>query len=298
MLGGQHGKGHAIHRVGPGGEDAERQAGSAGNGHLELDALAAPDPVALHGQDVLRPVQAVGFGQQLVGVGGDAKEPLFQVAPHHRTVAAPAGALLHLLVGQGRLAGLAPVDRRQRLVGQSAPVEQQKDPLRPAVVVGIAGVDLALPVVGGADQLHLPLVVGRVAGRAVARMDPLVDGLVLGGQAKGIPAHRVEHGIALHPVVAADDVGGHIVAAVPHAQAGARRIGKEVKAVEGRAAIRFRRAVEAGVGPPLLPFGLDGMWIVRLDSFRRVHKISYLLPLLISRQTKDLPCLGGLCKLG
>ena len=53
-----------------------------------------------------------------------------------------------LLIGQHSAQGGAPVDRDLCLVGQ-APVEQlQEDPLRPLVVLGVGGAELAVPVEG------------------------------------------------------------------------------------------------------------------------------------------------------
>ena len=77
-------------------------------------------------------------------------------------VAAPAGAVDHLLVGQHGLARRAPVDERVLLVGQTFFKELQKDPLVPAVILGIAGGDFALPVVGQPHALELGLHVENI----------------------------------------------------------------------------------------------------------------------------------------
>ena len=80
MLGRQHGVGHAEAGVGAGGEDPERQVRRGRRRQVELGALGAPDPVALHGLDPLGPVEVVERVEQLVGVVGDAEEPLLEVA--------------------------------------------------------------------------------------------------------------------------------------------------------------------------------------------------------------------------
>jgi hypothetical protein len=62
--------------------------------HRKMDVRAQgfADPVALHGDDPLRPVvQTVQVGQQFFGVGGDLEEPLLQLLQDHFAVAAPAG---------------------------------------------------------------------------------------------------------------------------------------------------------------------------------------------------------------
>ena len=267
VLRGQHGEGQTVDSVGSGGVDGEARVGAVYPiyHHLELDPLATPDPVTLHGQDVFRPVQCLQVGQQFVGVGGDTKVPLFQVALMDGAVAAPADAArLDLLVGQDGLAAGAPPLASHSTIGQATPVQQQEEPLRPAVELRCAGVDLSLPVVGAADQRHLAAVVGRVTGRRLAWVDTLLDRLVLRRQAEGVPAHRVEHSVPFHAVVARDDVGGHVIAAVTDAQAVAGGVGEEVQAVESLGVGWCGSAVDAGFSPAFLPFGLDGLVIVHL----------------------------------
>ena len=134
VLGRQDHEGHAERRVGPGGEDPDDVV-AALDRQVELGALGAADPVALHGLDPLGPVQAVEGVQQLVGVGGDAEEPLLEVALDHQVAAALAGAVgQDLLVGQDGLAARAPVDRGVLAVGQAGLQEAQEDDLVPAHV--------------------------------------------------------------------------------------------------------------------------------------------------------------------
>jgi hypothetical protein len=75
-----------------------------------------------------------------------------------------------------------------------------------------------------------------------------------------------------HPVVARDDVGGHVIAPVAYAQAVAGGVGKEVEAVEGLPVVWVGRAVEVGLGPAFLPLGFDGLRIV---GFYLVSPIFY-----------------------
>ena len=112
-------------------------------------ALGAADPVALHGEHALGPVdQLVHVVQQALGVVGDAEEPLGQLAQLHHGAAALAAAVDDLLVGQHGLVHGAPVDRRLAPLGQAALEEAQEEPLGPAVVLGLAGGDLGVPVDG------------------------------------------------------------------------------------------------------------------------------------------------------
>ena len=62
---------------------------------------------------------------------------------------------IDLFVGEHGAELGAPVDRDLGLVGEPALEQLQEDPLRPAEVVGIGGVDLARPVVAEAEHLEL-----------------------------------------------------------------------------------------------------------------------------------------------
>ena len=148
------------------------------------------DPVALHGLDLLRPVQQLQIVEQPVGVGGDAHHPLPQPLPEHREVAAVAAAVGgDLLVGQHRAQPGAPVDHRVGPVHQPIRVDdvgaltrRQLRP-RPAVVESpCAGFELG-------DQLgdRSGLVGRRVEPGVVDLQEdplgPLVEVDVGGGEA-------------------------------------------------------------------------------------------------------------------
>ena len=189
-------------------------------------------PVQLQRLDVVGPVHAAQTVTQPISVGGDAKEPLgANLFLHHRP-AAPAHAALDLLVCQHGLAAGTPVDGRVGAVGQPTLVQGQENPLGPAIIIGVAGPDFALPVVGAAQACHLAAVIGRIAGDGVGRVDALIDGLVLGGQAKSVPAHRVQHGVALAALDAGQYIGRDVVAGVADAQPCAGGVGEEVQAVK------------------------------------------------------------------
>ena len=132
---------------GPRGEDAQLVAarlGVVGRGReVDLGALGPADPVGLHDPDRLGPFEA-GEVEQLVGVLRRPQIPLVQLALLDARAAAPAVAVgaLDLLARQRPVVG-APVDRRVGPVGQPGLQEPQEDPLVPAVVLGVAGDDLA-----------------------------------------------------------------------------------------------------------------------------------------------------------
>src|SRR5262249_7055332 len=150
------------------------------------------DPVALHGEDALRPAgQAVEVAQELVGIRRDAEEPLLELALDDRRVAPPAAAVLDLLVGEHGLAAGAPVDERPPPVGEAALEHAYEEELLPAVVARVAGRDLPLPVVGETEPPQLAAHVIDVVVGPARRVDAVLDRGVLRGQTEGVPAHRV-----------------------------------------------------------------------------------------------------------
>src|SRR5262249_49731858 len=91
-------RGRAEDRVDARGEDRDlraRQAGRGGNGEIHERALAAADPVALHGAHFFRPaLELVELVQEFVRVLRGAHEPLLQLALLNlRLFMAPAAAV-------------------------------------------------------------------------------------------------------------------------------------------------------------------------------------------------------------
>ena len=114
--GGDRHEGGAEQGVGPGGEDL-LSAPSTDFEPASLKKARAPfgaaDPVLLHQPHLGRPaLQAVEGAAQLLGIVGDAEEPLRELAPLDHRAGAPAPAVDHLLVGQHGLIDRVPVDAR------------------------------------------------------------------------------------------------------------------------------------------------------------------------------------------
>ena len=259
---------------------------------------AAADPVALQQLDALGPIQAVQVALQAIGIGGDPQHPLPQRHADDGMAAALAQAPLDLLVGQHGAQGGTPVDRRFQLIGQpvlvaigggrvvallghvlgngqlgdgAAPlrgrvepgVEQhQEDELGPAEVIGLRGGQFPLPVVGKAQHLQLPAEVGDILLRGRAGVGAGSLGMLLGGQAEGVPAHRVHHAATPHPPVAADDVGGGVAFRVADVQAVPAGVGEHVEHVNFRPFRQSGGGEGAVLFPVFLPFRLDGGGIV------------------------------------
>lgn len=230
MLSCEREEGDAVDRIGARRVGGDRRA-ELRRLEIELQALAAADPVVLHRLDALRPaLELVEVLQQDIGVIRDLEEPLREVLLVDLVVAAPALAVDDLLIREDRAAGVAPIDRCLLLVGEAALVEELEEPLRPLVVRGVARLDLAVPVVGEAELLLLLLHVLDVAVRPVGRLDTVLDGRVLSRHAEGVEAHRMQDVEALHRLVARHDITDGVVAHVAHVQV-ARRIREHLECV-------------------------------------------------------------------
>ena len=263
VLGRQHDVGDAHQRVRPRGEHLDVGTGMACHREADGGALGATDPAALRGQRPLRPVDECEVLRQPVGVGGDAQHPLPERRAHDRESADLALAVDDLLVGQHRAEAGAPVDGDLVLVREPTFEELEEDPLRPADVARIGRVDLARPVVAEAEHSELALERGHVVARGRGRVRARADGVLLGGQPKGVPAHRVQHVVAAHPQVPTDDVGRRVplgMADMEPSGRGVREHVEDVALVPSRAAHRAKRRV---LVPEALPAGLHLTVVVR-----------------------------------
>ena len=100
-----------------------------------------------------------------------------------------------------------------------------------------------------------------------------LDGVLLGGQAEGVPAHRVQDVESAHPLVAADDVGGGVALGMADVQAGAARVREHVEDVElGPRRIEVDRAEGLVPLPFGLPLGLDALRMVRRHGSRSLAR--------------------------
>ncbi len=273
MFGRELQRGRAVDGVDTSGEDGDFVAdGASGAIELEVDegAFAAADPVALLRNDAIGPAgERVEVFEQLVGVVGNADEPLLQLAlDDGRGFVTPAAAVgEHLLVGQDGGALRTPVDLGVFAIGEALLVELEEEPLVPAIVVGQAGGQLLRPIVGEAEALHLHLhgadvVQGPVAGRRL-----VLDGGVFGGQAEGVPAHGMEHVVALHPHVAGEGVADGVVADVSHVES-AGGIGQHLEDVVLLArGGGWLGGIEREVGGPAVgPLLFDGLGVVAFGT--------------------------------
>ena len=259
---GQDHIGRSEQRVGPGGEDFDLLVVAI---QIEDDAsaLGSSDPVALHLLDGFGPVDLVEIVDQPIGVGRDAQHPLAHGYADDGMAAALALAIDHLFVGEDRSQGRAPVDRNFGEIGQVAFVELFEDPLGPLEIARIGRVDFAGPVVVEAERRELMLEVLDVALRLDARMRTGLDGVLLGGQAEGVPSHRMQHIEAAHALVAREHVRRDVALGVSDVEAGARGVGEHVQHVElglGRIEHGLEDLMLVPIG---LPARFDGLGFVR-----------------------------------
>ena len=189
VLGSQDKEGDTEERVGSRGEDGDLTllaldglAVLVAQGKVDLGALGAANPVGLHLLDALGPAgELLQVVEQLLRVLGNLVVPLLKVALLRLGAAAPALALGNLLVSQNGLAGGAPVDRVLLAVDQALFPHLLKDPLAPAVIIGAAGLDHAIQIVGEAHALHRGERLVHVLIRPRGSLRVVLDGGVLGG---------------------------------------------------------------------------------------------------------------------
>ena len=143
----------------------------------------------------------------------------------------------------------------------------QEDPLRPVHVLDVGRRKRAARVVGQSHAAQLAAHVRDVLVRGDGRVLAGLDGVLLGGQAEGVVAHRVQDVLAGHPGETGDDVGGDVAQRVAHVQALAGGVGEHVQQEEllllrpgaGQSADGVV-SVEGALGlPAALPGGLDGV---------------------------------------
>ncbi len=254
VVGGDGAEAGAEDRVGTGGEHLQPVV-AAGQVEQHAGADRAADPALLHQAHALRPALQRGQGvEQRVGEGGGAQEPLGQLAPLDRRTGAPAAAVDDLLVGQHGVLDRIPVDPRLAPVGEAGLEQVEEHLLLVPVVVRGAGGELTVPVIGQAEQAQLVAHDADVLERPVAWVHLVGQGGILGRQAEGVPAHRVQHVEAFGAPVAGDDVADGVVAGMADMEP-SRRIGEHLQDVVFRPCRVLDGAEGAALVPDALPPG-------------------------------------------
>ena len=135
--------------------------------------------------------------------------------------------------------------------------ELQEDPLRPAVVGGVAGAHLAAPIKAEADAVQLFAVAGDVDLGGLRRVLAGLDGVLLRGQPEAVVTHGVQHVEAAVPLEARHDVAGDVAERVPHVEACAAGVREHVEHVVLGLGGVILHAVGPQVPPPFAPLLLD-----------------------------------------
>ena len=202
MLRSDNHEGDAIEGIAAGGIDLELVVDglSCLIGELEVHERTgtAADPGNLLLLDGLRIIDIIESLQETVCILGDAEIPYVLRKLYDVAVADVALAALGVLVRENDLTVRAVVDEGLRTEYEIMLIELLKDPLGPLIVILVGGCDLAAPVEGEADLLHLILEVLDVLLRDDMRVGVGLDGVVLCRQSEGVEAHREENIVALH----------------------------------------------------------------------------------------------------
>ena len=232
MVGRERQEAGAEQGVGPGGVDLDgiarvvglarrgrrQEVGGLGDLPPEGRAAALADPVLLHQPDLVGPAafKLLQPLDQVVGIVGDAQEPLVQLALLDHGARTPAAAVDDLLIGEDGVVDRIPVDDRVLAIDQTALEQLEKPGLLLAVIGRIASGELAAPVQRQAQQLQLVAHGGDVGPGPVAGVDASLDGRVLSRKSESVPAHRMQDIKALRPLRPRHHVAHDVVAGVAH----------------------------------------------------------------------------------
>ena len=217
----------AEQRIGTRGEDLDDldafRRGTGDRREADEQSLRAPDPVRLHQADFVGPaLERVERIEQLLRVGGDLEHPFGLLALLDERAGAPAAAVDHLFVREHGAVYRVPIHLPRLAIDEPRREHVEEELLLLVVIFEIASGELAGPVERQAHALELvahrrDIVVGPFGG-----MDAALDGRVLGRQAEGVPAHGVEHIVALGAHVAGDHVAHRVVPDMAHMDAAGR----------------------------------------------------------------------------
>ena len=166
---------------------------------------------------------------------------------------------------------------------EPGPEDLQEDPLGPLVVAGVDRRERPAVVVVDTQPAQLRADRLDVGLGRDPRVLPGLDGVLLGGQAEGVVAHRVQDVVAVHPPEAAGDVGAQVAQRVADVQPGPRGVREHVhREVLGPVGDLLEalaqpadgvRRVERPLGlPPVLPRQLDLLGQGRRVAVRRTSR--------------------------
>ena len=171
------------------------------NVHLEMDSFGSAYPVPLHCDNTFRPsVKIVKAVCEFLRIIRYPYKPLFQSALNNRSAAAPTDTVTYyLFVCKHCLAVFTPVDRCVLAVYKPLFIELEEKPLIPFIVIYVARLYPASPVVAVTCSLQLPGHMFNIAPCPFSRGEFHFYGCVFSRHSKSIKTHGVENIVSLHP---------------------------------------------------------------------------------------------------
>ncbi len=176
-----------------------------------------------------------------------------------------------------------------RLISQTLLPHLEKNPLRPPIILRIRRIDFPFPVMSETDLRQLLLECHDILLHRNARVQLILQGILLRRQTEGIPPHRMQYAIPFELLEARDDIRRDIPARMPDMQPGPRRIREHIQNI----VFLLPRilSVHTRFFPYPLPLLLDDRWPV-ISLHKRTLYIHIHLILRITRRAGiDLfPC--------
>ena len=166
-----------------------------------MDSFGSAYPVSLHGNYPFRPsVKIVEAVYEFLCIICYPNKPLFQSALNYRRAAAPTDAFSYdLFVCKNCFAVFAPVDGGVLAVYKSFLIELEEKPLVPFIVINVACLYPASPVITLACSLELIGHMFDIAPCPFSRREFHFYGSVFGRHPESVETHGIEDVIALHP---------------------------------------------------------------------------------------------------
>ena len=198
----------------------------------DLGTGGAADPVALLNLYALDVINIIQIVDKALSIFGYAQHPLAFFLADDFAAAALADAVNYLFVCKDALAGGAPVDGHGRLVCKAVLIHLEEYPLRPLIILGVGGIDAAIPVKAVAEHFQLAGKVSDIVFGDYCRMDMVFDCVVFRRQAESVKAYREQDIVALHALFTGDYIKSGERSGVADMKALTRRVRELDQSVE------------------------------------------------------------------
>ena len=169
-------------------------------------SLRLPYPRALGLFYFLTPRQVLEPGEEPTGIVGDLQEPLCEPFLFDLGAATLATTINHLLIRKYGLVFGAPLHGCELPLGEAVLEKLREEPLRPLVILRLAGDGLFAPVKRRAHRRELFAHARHIRIRPCSRIFAVLHRRVLGGQSERVEPDREEHILAAQTEQARIDV--------------------------------------------------------------------------------------------